>query len=163
MKPALGSPPRVRGKPRESLRDIEKLRITPARAGKTRSAGMVSVAQTDHPRACGENWVFSVSEKTVRGSPPRVRGKPMLTAIPSPPHRITPARAGKTNRRSRRRPRRKDHPRACGENVFSLLSKRNATGSPPRVRGKRGKLLLIARVRGITPARAGKTCSETRT
>ena len=50
-----GSPPRMRGKRRHGARPDEGLRITPAHAGKTRSAPLGSRSPPDHPRACGEN------------------------------------------------------------------------------------------------------------
>ena len=38
-----------------------KLRITPAHAGKTHKAAVQRVRIEDHPRACGENPLMSVS------------------------------------------------------------------------------------------------------
>ena len=50
-----GSPPRMRGKPCDNLRDFLEWGITPAHAGKTGDAVAQQVLQGDHPRACGEN------------------------------------------------------------------------------------------------------------
>ena len=52
-----GSPPRVRGKRfcRSSARLY--MRITPARAGKTFALSVSTLYSTDHPRACGENFI----------------------------------------------------------------------------------------------------------
>ena len=52
-----GSPPRVRGKHRENPQNEEKKRITPACAGKTRTAISVLPEKQDHPRVCGENFM----------------------------------------------------------------------------------------------------------
>ena len=49
------------------------------------------------------------------------------------------------------------HPRACGENNLSPDPLPAATGSSPRVRGKRRGLRPQIRGRGLIPARAGKT------
>ena len=72
------------------------MRITPACAGKTGEVGYVEKASKDHPRVCGENKSVYSGFFSLKGSPPRVRGK--LTSILSEftEHRITPACAGKT-------------------------------------------------------------------
>ena len=91
------------------------------------------------------------------GSPPRVRGKlEHLTSLRLD-ERITPARAGKTYPRPRNTPSHRDHPRACGENRRVRRFGRSLSGSPPRVRGKRGGHGARFIGGGITPARAGKT------
>ena len=70
------------------------------------------------------------------GSPPRVRGKRRQLHMRRQEIRITPARAGKTAIKGRDIVRKKDHPRACGENSESAADRRPCMGSPPRVRGK---------------------------
>ena len=50
-----------------------------------------------------------------------------------------------------------DHPRVGGEKPSSRLSKRPVLGSPPRGRGKGGKVIFNQLPRGITPAWAGKS------
>ena len=55
-----------------------------------------------------------------------------------------------------------DHPRACGENIEAYADRAQDGGSPPRVRGKLSTCRPRPRSRGITPARAGKTCYRTR-
>ena len=54
---AKGSPPQVRGKQRQEYPIFEKLRITPAGAGKTVTRAGDTTGETDHPRRCGENSV----------------------------------------------------------------------------------------------------------
>ena len=54
---------------------MEQLRITPARAGKTRLSPSRFLCASDHPRACGENLVHYTDSVVCLGSPPRVRGK----------------------------------------------------------------------------------------
>ena len=50
-----------------------------------------------------------------------------------------------------------DHPRACGANGTSSMATSQATGSSPRVRGKRPMRHTMPSLRRIIPARAGQT------
>ena len=56
---------------------------------------------------------------------------------------ITPACAGKSEKKVPFLPPHQDHPRVCGEKLHSLPKKRRLLGSPPRMRGK-GFGLLVA-------------------
>ena len=152
-----GSPPRVRGKPYETIVLARDKRITPACAGKTFSTGLWRSAKEDHPRVCGENPPPSVPCLHSTGSPPRVRGKHRGTRQRRGRTRITPACAGKTYRSGVERITGKDHPRVCGENRAQLQGLRAAVGSPPRVRGKPYASGQIDSISRITPACAGKT------
>ena len=154
---ARGSPPRVRGKRPARAAEGLGIRITPARAGKTEEDMGNAGTEKDHPRACGENRREGRRVRWKRGSPPRVRGKHLAEVEEGKAERITPARAGKTPRKSDRRAARRDHPRACGENARSRASARCEAGSPPRVRGKLLFLGVALCAHRITPARAGKT------
>ena len=75
----------------------------------------------DHPRVCGEKshvfvvYCFSCSLW------------------------ITPAYAGKRNRRFLTVEAEQDHPRVCGEKLYRFLRFRCPAGSPPRMRGKDNK------------------------
>ncbi len=86
-----------------------------------------------------------------------MRGKPTIQQSCINNYRITPAHAGKTPDCNRSDTANQDHPRACGENLLPHLQLYNTTGSPPRMRGKRGLLLGMVVGRRITPAHAGKT------
>ena len=101
--------------------------------------------------------VLTAAEK---GSPPRVRGKPLRRSIFVRGEGITPARAGKTYAEELAIVIREDHPRACGENGFLWPARRRVGGSPPRVRGKRGVDFCHLRRGRITPACAGKTAAR---
>ena len=93
---ALGSSPRVRGKPWVQVFPVQVRGLIPARAGKTLTTAQLHVLAKAHPRACGENAEGAVDRLTMTGSSPRVRGKrPRVTP---PPHTddLIPARAGKT-------------------------------------------------------------------
>ena len=132
-------------------------RITPAHAGKTFDLTITPCTISDHPRACGENQASFSHLRLKRGSPPRMRGKLRLVGYRHHTHRITPAHAGKTLRKYMRSYSGADHPRACGENPRRRHTRRTATGSPPRMRGK-PKCIGDFQVAGrITPAHAGKT------
>ena len=92
----IGSPPRVRGKLSLQSARFFLQGITPACAGKTFFTCGNRNASSDHPRVCGENLKsFTHSSATV-GSPPRVRGKPVLVKNGTVNKGITPACAGKT-------------------------------------------------------------------
>ena len=71
-----GSPPRMRGKQQVELLGYSPSRITPADAGKTLLNAIQYALGEDHPRGCGENGVGTVRQLLIRGSPPRMRGKP---------------------------------------------------------------------------------------
>ena len=91
------------------------------------------------------------------GSPPRMRGKRTAVIAPVRPVGITPAHAGKTFKHTSFPHSEQDHPRACGENEINFATSRALAGSPPRMRGKQNGKKKRTRLRGITPAHAGKT------
>ena len=86
-----------------------------------------------------------------------MRGKPDRYNPFSAVRRITPAHAGKTHSSSVQMLPHSDHPRACGENNYTLCEAMDASGSPPRMRGKHSFLSRIPPEMRITPAHAGKT------
>ena len=132
----IGSPPRMRGKLDVTVGTPERLRITPAHAGKTFFLSTEALVSADHPRACGENIPSILLCSNCFGSPPRMRGKLAGVLGGVAEVRITPAHAGKTSRRrSCSRPA-ADHPRACGENGRVAFDRGDRAGSPPRMRGK---------------------------
>ena len=152
-----GSSPRVRGKPPQNQREPATFRLIPARAGKTTRRPRTEHSQWAHPRACGENKVPRLQHLRMHGSSPRVRGKPRRPRIPRPGAGLIPARAGKTGTRWTALPRPWAHPRACGENDPTAAPTLWATGSSPRVRGKRRRQVRAEADEGLIPARAGKT------
>ena len=135
--PGRGSPPRVRGKERGEIHIFPLVRITPACAGKS-----VRALPYMH-------WWT--------GSPPRVRGKATHITRGEQSMRITPARAGKSSASRKTAGTFWDHPRVCGEKLFSSPMMASSLGSPPRVRGKVAWYLCRRLRRGITPACAGKS------
>ena len=93
----IGSPPRMRGKPRPLRRPSAFRRITPADAGKTMLAIRWRIWYKDHPRGCGENYFRLRRHKRCKGSPPRMRGKHYIIRGFKVVTGITPADAGKTD------------------------------------------------------------------
>ena len=154
-----GSPPRMRGKGARICKDLERMGITPACAGKSSCRFSRMCSNRDHPRVCGEKWQFRAATATSLGSPPRVRGKAKYLGTRRPGPRITPACAGKRLNQTFSPSRYGDHPRVCGEKRANQMSKVYSRGSPPRVRGKGEKLHRTEPGRRITPACAGKSPS----
>ena len=101
--------------------------------------------------------VTSCPSRTRSGSSPRVRGKPPRLLSLLLGGRLIPARAGKTWGSSGLVYTTKAHPRACGENRACPRIRRPIPGSSPRVRGKHGRRPGGMVLRGLIPARAGKT------
>ena len=93
------------------------------------------------------------------GSPPQVRGKPVIIDELQLSDGITPAGAGKTAFQAVRKFLIKDHPRRCGENFVLPFHASVSQGSPPQVRGKHVIIPNLGTANRITPAGAGKTRS----
>ena len=93
--PHPGSSPRMRG--------------TPGRAG------LFPRLWSDHPRACGELAAVLMPGARAAGSSPRMRGTRRSGSGDALGRRIIPAHAGNSRPVWLCRPRRADHPRACGE------------------------------------------------
>ncbi len=147
----------MRGKRRKDTNIGLQRRITPAHAGKTPARPYLHTLSQDHPRACGENNIDSVSSVNYQGSPPRMRGKHSSSKSSSTSVRITPAHAGKTTHRRTQNISSEDHPRACGENPGRISQFISSAGSPPRMRGKQPDPPPLQSLPRITPAHAGKT------
>ena len=172
-----GSPPPMRGKGHSSLDRRERGRITPAYAGKSYTYSPYWSSFRDHPRLCGEKQLTAVQLFHGQGSPPPMRGKGTgcqsrsPTAGSPPPmrgkvrqcnklvtqQRITPAYAGKSRTRNTPCRRIQDHPRLCGEKLWSMRNFDHETGSPPPMRGKDIRWLWNGGKPRITPAYAGKS------
>ena len=158
----IGSPPRMRGKPRRRRFDSPINRITPADAGKTQFLMLAPRRDQDHPRGCGENSLKRHSRDIFPGSPPRMRGKQSKITNAANRDRITPADAGKTLVDAGMQLFMGDHPRGCGENLGRTRSRKATVGSPPRMRGKPTEAADRPESWRITPADAGKTIFESR-
>ena len=131
-----GSPPRVRGKVCNQQVTKFKLGITPACAGKRPRLPFFDIFGGDHPRVCGEKARCTAGIFPVSGSPSRVRGKVNTLYYRRTSTGITPACAGKSLGKAKRRCWLWDHPRVCGEKRADGVPVIPGAGSPPRVRGK---------------------------
>ena len=91
----VGSPPPMRGKVRKGTEALNKLRITPAHAGKRQASHSYGLPARDHPRPCGEKLSLSAASWLITGSPPPMRGKDRERKGRNVVKGITPAHAGK--------------------------------------------------------------------
>ena len=133
---SVGSSPRVRGKQLVGGDGAVRDRIIPACAGQTATTATSSPSSQDHPRVCGANMGGAPGAISVRGSSPRVRGKPSVRPLMSAQMRIIPACAGQTPPAASGRNATTDHPRVCGANPTAPAAFDRMLGSSPRVRGK---------------------------
>ena len=86
----------MRGKaPAENVNKVAD-RITPAYAGKSDGAYIISDFMRDHPRLYGEKSMGFPPNNASPGSPPPMRGKATVGSSTKPVYRITPAYAGKS-------------------------------------------------------------------
>ena len=85
-----------------------------------------------------------------------MRGKAPMPIATKPSGRITPAYAGKRQRKHVRHPKTGDHPRLCGEKVAASQKQACESGSPPPMRGKARRMSKDVGRWRITPAYAGK-------
>ena len=134
--PHSGSPPRMRGKVGRRGMMYAPPGITPAYAGKRAPAMTGWRWMGDHPRVCGEKVIVNIGVWLCIGSPPRMRGKAMLSCQGPTTGGITPAYAGKSVSSETITAIWGDHPRVCGEKRLIVHSDQVQQGSPPRMRGK---------------------------
>ena len=110
-----GSPPRMRGRGFEYVKQYGEAGITPAYAGKRIIICPTSCPVGDHPRVCGEELCHPQRRSPSRGSPPRMRGRVFVFTHINVYERITPAYAGKSLCHDEYSSSGGDHPRVCGE------------------------------------------------
>ena len=113
----------------------------------------------DHPRVCGEQFCINWVRRCIKGSSPRVRGAVFLLEIDADETGIIPACAG--SRESVRMVFNVagDHPRVCGEQVFTATTEHTVEGSSPRVRGAVYRHRVGIWAFGIIPACAGSSAA----
>ena len=109
---------------------------------------------------CGEKRKSFSDSPGGLGSPPRVRGKGLISGVTSRRVGITPACAGKRSSFQPKSACTRDHPRVCGEKNRGNYLKEEKMGSPPRVRGKATGICRMSPPVGITPACAGKSTKQ---
>ena len=156
---AVGTPPRGRGRLPRELGELLHHRNTPARAGTTLRSAAAAVACAEHPRAGGDDSSPCASSSSSRGTPPRGRGRHVLTGQRPGPARNTPARAGTTTPCSALGHGPGEHPRAGGDDMGAQIAHNHGAGTPPRGRGRHERIRDPGIGQGNTPARAGTTWS----
>ncbi len=147
----------MRGKHQSRVRGGTGKRNIPAYAGKTTTAGMVSMPAAEHPRVCGENVIPTSERPELMGTSPRMRGKQQQAFHPAHPSRNIPAYAGKTAACRLVPIAPAEHPRVCGENFRPVEGEKSAKGTSPRMRGKHPNMTSPLEAFGNIPAYAGKT------
>ena len=91
-----------------------------------------------------------------------MRGKDTFFLMKAIASRITPAYAGKSDRKAFSQCHQQDHPRLCGEKKSEKVQCVPLQGSPPPMRGKGVRFILESCVTRITPAYAGKSKVQAR-
>ena len=109
------TPPPVRGRPSAAHLASPGLGNTPARAGKTSMQSLQPEIVRKHPRPCGEDLPSRIRRHASSETPPPVRGRRCHRGGVGNEFRNTPARAGKTGRKSDWTATWRKHPRPCGE------------------------------------------------
>jgi hypothetical protein len=145
---AQGSAPRERGARCEDRPPHLVDGISPARAGSTRTGRVAVAGAWDQPRASGEHHSDRRTDLFGSGSAPRERGAHRGDSVRAHDARISPARAGSTQRRQCPGARCTDQPRASGEH----------TSSPGTLHGGWAHLdqsPMRAEAAGCSPALAG--------
>ena len=131
----VGSSPRMRGTLQSGRVHFVDFGIIPAYAGNTIIHNSYPLIHRDHPRVCGEHFIYSMAFAGVKGSSPRMRGTRLFHPPRRPPTGIIPAYAGNTWWAISPAPTAWDHPRVCGEHVGLVAHVCEYEGSSPRMRG----------------------------
>ena len=105
----------MRGKDCRSADNVQRIRITPAYAGKRQVRCRCPPERQDHPRLCGEKFTCFTIVFPPDGSPPPMRGKGTGGVAMFVNKGITPAYAGKSFALRLGGGGIRDHPRLCGE------------------------------------------------
>ena len=152
-----GSSPPVRGAQHTSDEELLKFGLIPARAGSTSGTRRWYLPPGAHPRPCGEHSLLQMRSLLHLGSSPPVRGALNSCVAGVGGAGLIPARAGSTTPADAIDPRRRAHPRPCGEHVHQLFRARDESGSSPPVRGAPAHYNVDNDSIGLIPARAGST------
>ena len=132
-------------------------RITPADAGNSRFMRNYYLQSQDHPRGCGEQFLYKTELVRINGSPPRMRGTASKHSECHGFAGITPADAGNRHKMRQSKKRTQDHPRGCGEQKRITCLLIICRGSPPRMRGTGLEPVDWIMDWRITPADAGNS------
>ena len=119
-----GSSPRMRGTPIKYPIGCVAVGIIPAYAGNTAFSSLARLSNWDHPRVCGEHLTRFTLFQPTPGSSPRMRGTHKLVIGQRNRRGIIPAYAGNTCGIGVGHVCRRDHPRVCGEHLYSMSNVR---------------------------------------
>ena len=111
----------------------------------------------DHLRVCGADQWWLRGTVGGRGSPPRVRSRPMVAARDRRRQGITSACAEQTYSTRIRNRETGDHLRVCGADQRVRVKRHGERGSPPRVRSRLSLRSIQATSLRITSACAEQT------
>ena len=136
---------------------MDKVRITPARAGTTLLLCNCDESRGDHPRSRGNHGKSGNRNKCARGSPPLAREPQATGSRRWQTMGITPARAGTTRKCFKLEVCCRDHPRSRGNHIGGRPRTSRHSGSPPLAREPRTTPQRQGNDSRITPARAGTT------
>ena len=151
-----GLSPRVRGNPLSQRPRPVCQRSIPARAGEPLACPVSGWPRRVYPRACGGTYSASVSQPSVHGLSPRVRGNLSDAYSSGSGVGSIPARAGEPDGYIPAEYLTKVYPRACGGTHLTADGPSMLGGLSPRVRGNPGiDGHRVPRV-GSIPARAGE-------
>ena len=134
--------------------------IIPAYAGNTCPRPSWRPSNGDHPRVCGEHWINARRNVKIMGSSPRMRGTLCDQGQHGRLYGIIPAYAGNTYVVAGCASQVEDHPRVCGEHIYTTNPDLLDPGSSPRMRGTLADDGEPCFTPGIIPAYAGNTGSR---
>ena len=131
----IGSSPLARGTLMRLGSSSPAVRLIPARAGNTIALMRLTSWFAAHPRSRGEHDGEWVSDHGVSGSSPLARGTRVACELGVAGHRLIPARAGNTHRKTSPSAPSPAHPRSRGEHSIITFLPMLPTGSSPLARG----------------------------
>ena len=134
-------------------------RFTPTCVGTTRSGRRAGTGPSVHPHVCGDDCRGSRCLRQRIGSPPRVWGRPSLTAVGENACRFTPTCVGTTGVMVDAKSRTPVHPHVCGDDSPAKRMVLRPVGSPPRVWGRLTLEAHVFAAGRFTPTCVGTTGS----
>ncbi len=155
--PWSGTAPHARGPPSSSPCGASMTGNSPARAGTTGSVRKARHKSGEQPRTRGDHGVVGGGEGVTAGTAPHARGPPRRGVCEFPRSGNSPARAGTTPRRSRRRRGPGEQPRTRGDHRAPGQVRHGDPGTAPHARGPPGQATEGVGLAGNSPARAGTT------
>ncbi len=117
------------------IRFIPSIRFIPTHVGNTPFVLLVSSGITVHPHACGEHPAATRSNRSKRGSSPRMWGTPDMQRRMCIWYRFIPTHVGNTSSKQMRGIWDPVHPHACGEHLKPMNDATQPFGSSPRMWG----------------------------